>query len=90
LKGVGLDMLSFGRIEAEDGDRAIADRDGTSNYRKVVISDGRVVGGVFLGFGDDAQQALDARDSGRVISEDDVDRMVGGDWSVLDDSRTPV
>lgn len=90
LKGVGLDMLSFGRIEPGEGDRVITERDGASSYRKVVVDDGRVVGGVFLGFADDAQAALDARDAGRVLGDDDLDRMASGDWSVLAATLSPI
>jgi len=90
LKGVGLDMLSFGQIEPGEGDRVIAERGGASSYRKVVLRDGRVVGGVFLGFSDDAQQALDARDAGTVLDDDQLGRMQAGDWTALSAAPAPV
>jgi len=51
LKGIGLHLLSLGVVEPADGDETIVDAgDGRSvTYRKLVIRDGRVVGGVLVG-----------------------------------------
>jgi nitrite reductase (NADH) large subunit len=84
LKGVGLDVVSFGHIDGENGDRVIVERgEGGGSYRKVVIRGGRIVGGVFLGFGDDAQAAREARDAATVLTDDDVARMAARDWMPL-------
>ncbi len=50
LKGVGIDVVSFGRIEAGVDDRvAVVRPSGEHSYRKLVLRDRQVVGGVFLG-----------------------------------------
>lgn len=84
LKGAGLDALSFGEIDGGADDVVVAHRGAhNSGYRKVVVREGRVVGGVFLGFAEDAQQALDARDTGRELDDDDLAALARGDWSAL-------
>ena len=51
LKGVGLHVLALGVVNPAEGDETIADTgDGRSvTYRKLVVRDGRVVGGVLVG-----------------------------------------
>ena len=44
LKVVGIELTSIGRFEAEPGDEVIAMEESGGRYRKLVISDGRVVG----------------------------------------------
>ena len=81
LKGVGLDMLSFGRIAAEtDADLEFTD-DHLSGfrYRKVVVHDGRVVGGVFLGHPDEALWARTAHETGADVSGL-LDDLRAGTW----------
>ena len=86
LKGVGLDVVAFGRIEAKDGDQVIAERGGGGHtFRRIVITDGVVVGGVFLEFGDDAQRAQDAYSLKRRFESDDLARLAAGDWSPLEE-----
>lgn len=82
LKGCGLDVVSFGAIEADAGDVVVAGEDRLRHrYRKVVLRAGRVVGGVFLGHADEAVGAARAADEGRPLDADDVDRMLAGDWA---------
>jgi nitrite reductase (NADH) large subunit len=82
LKGCGLDVVSFGAIEADEGDVAIVDEDRLRHrYRKVVLRAGIVVGGVFLGHADEAVAAEQAADDGRRFDSADVARMRAGDWT---------
>lgn len=88
LKGVGLDVVSFGRIEANESDIVIAERGGGGHtYRRIVLADHVIVGGVFLGFGDDAQNAQDAHADGTRFESSEVDRLNAGDWSPLEQRR---
>lgn len=81
LKGVGLDMLSFGRTEERDADLVVADRpDGGHRYRKLVVNDGRVVGGVFLGFAESSVTAQECFDDGRVLDESTLDSLRASSW----------
>jgi len=84
LKGVGLDVVSFGRIEPDEGDHVIAERGGGGHtYRRIVLDANVIVGGVFLGFGDDAQHAQDAHADERRFDPDELERLAAGDWSPL-------
>jgi nitrite reductase (NADH) large subunit len=50
LKGVGIDVLSVGRINPAEGDDAIVIDDGRDHrYTKIVVSEGRVVGALLVG-----------------------------------------
>lgn len=91
LKGVGLDVISFGTIEPHEGDLVLAERGGGGHtYRKVVIADRRVVGGIFLGYGDDAQRAQDARTNSLMLSDESINRIGAGDWTALAGTPTRV
>ncbi len=88
LKGVGLDMLSFGRIEDQEGDLVISETAETGHrYRKIIIVDGRIVGGVFLGYSDPSQQAQEWRDQGVILSDETLATLTSGDWSPLDGTK---
>ena len=52
LKVVGIELASIGRIQTEPADEAIV-HEGTGRYRKLLISDGRIVGAILLGPGND-------------------------------------
>jgi NADPH-dependent 2,4-dienoyl-CoA reductase/sulfur reductase-like enzyme/ferredoxin len=82
LKGVGLDVVAFGRIDTDCG-RVVAEHVEGVGYRKVVIEDGVIAGGIFLGFGDDANAAREAHSSGTRV-EDEFD------WSQLRRSTATV
>ena len=69
LKGVGLDLCSFGRVEAaSDDDIVVVDEQPGHVYRKLVVVDGVVVGGVFLGSPSESTAAQTAYDAGLDIS----------------------
>lgn len=81
LKGVGLDMLSFGRLGAETDTDVVVTDDHPHGYRhrSVVIDAGRVVGGVFLGFPDEALWARTAHETGADVSAL-LDDLQAGVW----------
>ncbi len=84
LKGVGLDMLSFGRVEPRDGDIEVIERANENyRYRKIVVADRRIVGGVFLGEADVSVSAQAWYDEGREIDSAAMARLTEGDWSPL-------
>jgi NADPH-dependent 2,4-dienoyl-CoA reductase/sulfur reductase-like enzyme/ferredoxin len=76
LKGIGLHLFSLGVIEPGDGDETIVDAgDGRSvEYRKLVIRDGRVVGGVLVGHPSDAP-ALTAAVRDRLDVTESIERL---------------
>jgi len=84
LKGCGLDVVSFGSVHAEPDDVAIVDEDWAKHrYRKVVLRQGRVVGGVFLGLDADAVAAEQAVEEERRWNPDDIARLGTRDWTPL-------
>ena len=84
LKGCGLDVVSFGSINPEPHDVAIVDEDWAKHrYRKVVLREGRVVGGVFLGHDEDAVAAERAAEDGRQFNADEIARLGTRDWTPL-------
>ena len=84
LKGCGLDVVAFGSINPEPEDVAVVDEDGTRHrYRKLVLRDGRVVGGVFLAQSEDAVAAERAAEEGRQFDVDDIARLGARDWAPL-------
>ena len=80
LKGVGLDMLSFGSNDLGEGDEAITDHQISGfRYRKVVVRAGRVVGGIFLGFPEESVWARRAYEMESDITSS-LDALRQGDW----------
>ncbi len=73
LKVLGLDMVSVGRFEPEEGDRVIEDG-GAERHRRFVFREGRMVGAVLLGetsAGAAAAKAVETgRDFGDVLGEE--------------------
>jgi nitrite reductase (NADH) large subunit len=87
LKGVGLELFSFGRVEAAGSDEVIVvDRAPVPSYRRLVVSGGRVVGPTVLGHhpGDVAAVQRVVRD-GLVVSPSAHAALAAGNWSVLAD-----
>ena len=51
LKVTGVDLTSVGRFEEEEGDEVVVSEDAAeARYRKLVVRDGRAVGGILLGY----------------------------------------
>jgi NAD(P)H-nitrite reductase large subunit len=88
LKLAGLDLTSIGRPHADrddDIDVALEASDG-EHYRKLVIADGRIAGGVLLGHPEHAEAVLAACREERDI-RGHVEALRRGDWDVLNESH---
>ncbi|WP_405162746.1 FAD-dependent oxidoreductase [Nocardia sp. NBC_01499] len=88
LKGVGLELFSTGKVEPEYGDEVIV-IDRADSYRRLILSEGLVVGATVLGHhpGDlaAAQQAMASR---RPVPITARAALHAGDWSVLTHTET--
>lgn len=85
LKVVGIELTSMGRFEAEEGDEVIALEDGSGQrYRKLVISEGRIVGAILLGYSAEASPVATAVKRGFVV-EGLLPALRAGDWGRLAD-----
>jgi nitrite reductase (NADH) large subunit len=90
LKGVGIDLAAAGRIDGGEGDEVIVAEDPARHvYRKLVVRDGRVVGGIVLGV-----PGLVPRLTAAVRHRRDVSAILpglrSGSWDEFDsDSKSP-
>jgi nitrite reductase (NADH) large subunit len=86
LKVVGIDLTSIGRFEAQsETEIVIAQEDiNEHRYRKLVISDGKIVGAILLGHPLDAPAVTAAVKQGLNV-ERCVDALRAGQWEVLGD-----
>jgi len=83
LKVVGVDLLSIGRFEGQEGDTEIALEDPEEHsYRKLVIADGRIVGAILIARQEDAPHVTNAVKEGRDVS-DLVPALERGEWEGL-------
>jgi NADPH-dependent 2,4-dienoyl-CoA reductase/sulfur reductase-like enzyme/ferredoxin len=83
LKVVGVDLLSIGRFEPEDGDTVIVHEDSDlHSYRKLVITDGRIVGAILIARQQDAPHVTAAIKDGRDVSAL-LPALESGDWEGL-------
>jgi nitrite reductase (NADH) large subunit len=91
LKGVGLELFSIGRTDAEPTDDVIViDRPQKPSYRRLVLSEGRVVGATVLGHHPaDVTAAKTAVPKKVSISPDSLAALRAGDWSVLTVEPSP-
>ncbi|MEC3957212.1 FAD-dependent oxidoreductase [Nocardia sp. CDC153] len=85
LKGVGLELFSIGQVEPGRRDEVIVvDRAAQRSYRRLVVSENRLVGAIVLGHHPTdvaaAQQAVRARKEISPFARNDLQR---GDWSSL-------
>ncbi|HVB90928.1 MAG TPA: FAD-dependent oxidoreductase [Acidimicrobiales bacterium] len=85
LKGAGIELSSIGRIEPDPGDELIVvENPAEQSYRRLVISGGRVVGGLVLGHHpEDFSAILAATKKEADIDASTVASLRNGDWSVL-------
>jgi NADPH-dependent 2,4-dienoyl-CoA reductase/sulfur reductase-like enzyme/ferredoxin len=85
LKGAGIELSSIGRIDPEAGDELIViENPAEQSYRRMVISEGRVVGGLVLGnHPEDFSAMLAAVKKQTIIGDAAVASLRNGDWSVL-------
>ena len=83
LKVSGADLTSVGRFEPADGEIEIISEDEVEGrYRKLVVSNGRVVGAILLGAREDTASVA-AAVKASVDVEPVLDQLRAGDWSVL-------
>lgn len=92
LKGVGLEVFSIGRVKTEPTDLVIViDRPAAQSYRKLVLSELRVVGATVLGHHPgDVAAAQKAFRSGAPVSPHALTALRSGNWSALADAAAPV
>ena len=86
LKVSGVDLTSVVRYDPESDDEiVIADEnEAESRYRKLVLSDGKIVGAILLGYSAEAAGITSAIKDERDMTPF-VDRLRAGDWSVFVD-----
>jgi nitrite reductase (NADH) large subunit len=83
LKVTGVDLTSVGRFEEEEGDEVVTSEDAAeARYRKLVVRDGRAVGGILLGY------PLEAAGLTAIVQERrDVSELLpllrAGEWHAL-------
>lgn len=84
LKVVGVELTSVGRFDPESEDEfAIALEDvETNRYRKLVISDGRIVDGILIGYPREAQIVTEAVKQ-KVDVSAPLNELKAGEWEVL-------
>ncbi len=90
LKVVGIELTSIGHYErttADDDVIALEDKAGTK-YRKLVISDGRIVGAILLGHARDVAPVREAITRGLDVSAH-LDALRAGRWDVLEATPLP-
>jgi NAD(P)H-nitrite reductase large subunit len=90
LKGVGLDLFSIGRYEAQPGDEIIADEEAdprSPSYRRLIVADGRAVGAIVLGTYPEVVALVTAAVKKRKpVSSAQVTELRRGHWEALDDT----
>ena len=83
LKVVGVDMTSIGRFESRPEDTVIVHEEVNQHrYRKLVISQGKIVGAILLGYPRETP-AVTAAVKDQVDVTDKIEALQAGDWSVL-------
>ncbi len=83
LKVVGVDLLSIGRFQEQEGDTVIVLEDEQEHsYRKLVIERDRIVGAILIARQQDSPHVTNAVKDGRDVSSL-LDALRRGDWDVL-------
>jgi nitrite reductase (NADH) large subunit len=87
LKGVGLDLFSIGRVQPEPEDEVVVAEDASlPSYRRLVVSQHRVVGGIVLGHHPEDVVAVTSAVKKQVQLDDAVlAALRSGNWQVLRD-----
>jgi len=90
LKGVGLDLFSIGRPEAQPGDEIIVDEDANPrapSYRRLIVADGLAAGAIVVGAYPEIVALLTAAvKNGKPISPAQVTELRRGNWEALKDT----
>jgi NADPH-dependent 2,4-dienoyl-CoA reductase/sulfur reductase-like enzyme/ferredoxin len=84
LKVVGIDLISIGRFEpSSEADTVIVFEDSSQHrYRKLVISENRIVGAILLGYPQDAHAVAEAVKRARPVG-DCLAALRAGKWEAL-------
>jgi nitrite reductase (NADH) large subunit len=84
LKVVGIELTSIGRFEAEstDDEEIVFEDEAAGRYRKLVITDGRIVGAILLGSAAEASPVVTAVKRGYDVSGRLGD-LRAGRWDVI-------
>jgi nitrite reductase (NADH) large subunit len=83
LKVVGIELASLGRFEAAAHEESIVFEDpAAGRYRKLVIADGRIVGAILLGHGNDVAAVRTAITRSFDVTAR-IDALRAGRWDVL-------
>jgi nitrite reductase (NADH) large subunit len=83
LKVVGVDLVSIGRIEGQEGDTLVVLEDPDQHsYRKLVIARGKIVGAILIARQQDVPGVTAAARDGRDISAL-IEQLEAGDWGCL-------
>jgi nitrite reductase (NADH) large subunit len=84
LKVVGIELTSIGRFEAAGPhEEEIALEDASGRYRKLVVSDGRIVGAILLGFSKEVAAVRTAITRGFDVTSQ-LPALRSGRWDVLE------
>ena len=88
LKVVGVDLTSIGRLLPQsDAEIEIALENSSENrYRKLLISEGKIVGAILLGYPLDAPHVTQAIKEGIDVTPY-LEALQAGDWGVLEETR---
>ncbi|HEX6022363.1 MAG TPA: FAD-dependent oxidoreductase [Solirubrobacter sp.] len=83
LKVVGIELASLGRFDAAPHEESIVFEDpAAGRYRKLVIADGKIVGAILLGHGNDVAAVRTAITRGSDVSGA-LDALRAGRWEAL-------
>jgi nitrite reductase (NADH) large subunit len=84
LKVAGVDLMSIGRFEPTSDDEIVIALEDTEShrYRKLVITQGKIVGAILLGYPLDAPAVTAAIKQGVDVSGC-IETLRAGNWSVL-------
>lgn len=90
LKGVDLELFSIGKVTPSPTDEVIViDRPARLSYRRLILSQGRVVGATVLGHHPADVTAAQKAVKGRVqVSPSALNALRAGNWSVLAGERS--
>jgi nitrite reductase (NADH) large subunit len=89
LKVTGVDLTSVGRFEEEEGDEVVVSKDSVeTRYRKLVVRDGRAVGGILLGYPLEAAELTAIVQERREVT-DLLPALRAGDWGALEVDSAP-
>ncbi len=90
LKVAGIDIFSVGRFDPLSPDDVVIamEEKADARYRKLLVADGRVVGGILVGHARLQPGVQDAVEHDREVTVL-LDALRAGDWTVLDPALAP-